>query len=201
MSADTEFPDFDEDALRRLWQATPEPAAPSSPELRRQLTGRRRRLLLQKAGSLLALVLAPPAMLWVYLTVHPGLLATLGLLLAGLAVMGAIARQLLTLRLLYTFPAQDSPPRYLARLRGHYQWQQQYGLRFYQGYVLLLNTGLALFFFDTNRAEPAWQWGLVAGMAVFSLLVIRRYSQRYAASEERALAQLLSGLQGFEEKD
>src|SRR6476469_6039067 len=197
MNPDTNSSDFD-DEMRRLWQAAPAPEAPSSRELRAQLAGRRRRVLRQQATTLAALLLAPPAMLWVCLTQHLSTLAIVGLLLAGLAVLSSIWRQLRALRLFYTLPAQDAPPAYLARLRSYYQWQQRYGLRFYQGYIVLLNAGLAMFFWNIYQAEPGMQLGLVLGLTAFTALVLMRYSRRHATKELEATAQVLSGLEGFE---
>jgi len=183
-----------DDELRRLWQATPEPeAVPDAPALRRELAGRRRRLLLQKSGVLLVLLLVLPAMLWVYGRVAPGPLGTAGLLLTGLAVVAAIGRQQYAVRLFYTFPAQEAPPAYVARLRRYYAWQQRFGLRFYQAYVLLLNCGLALFFLDAYRAQPAWQVGLPLALVVFTFVMLRQYSRRYAAREQEETARLLRG--------
>ncbi|AIZ63786.1 hypothetical protein PK28_08955 [Hymenobacter sp. DG25B] len=199
MLSDSTSPDFDEDELRRLWQATPEPAVRThAAEVRHQLATRRRQILLQKTGSLAVILLVPPVMVWVYLMRPVGGLGLAGLLLAGVALLGAIWRKFQSLQLFYTFSAQDAPAAYVARLRRYYQWQQDYGLRFYQGYIILLNTGLALYFIDGYQGRPAWQIGLPVALAVFTGLVLRNYSKRYALQEQQETEQLLQGLQGFE---
>jgi hypothetical protein len=199
MLSDSPSPDLDEDELRRLWQGTPEPAVrPQAAVVRHQLATRRRQILLQKTGSLAVMLLVPPLLVWVYL-MHPiGLLGLAGLVLVGVAVCGGIWRKLQSLKLFYTFSALDAPAAYVARLRRYYNWQHDYGLRFYQGYIILLNTGLALYFIDGYQGRPAWQIGLPVAVAVFTGLVLRNYSKRYALQEQQETEQLLQGLQGFE---
>ncbi|TGE28886.1 hypothetical protein [Hymenobacter metallicola] len=195
-----DFPDSDpaDEALRRLWQAAPAPEAlvPAA-EQRRQLASRRRNILLRKFFTLLCLLAAPLAMLWVWLTSPVGALGAAGLLLTGGALLGAIWRQQRTLRLFYTFPARETPPAYGARLRRYYQWQQRYGLPFYQAYVILLNTGLALFFMDIYRGRPAWQLVLPTGLALLTVVMIRRFSHHHVQREQHQLEQLLRGLDGL----
>lgn len=201
MHSDSPSPDFDDDELRRLWQTTPEPAvSPNASEVRHQLAARRRQILLQKAGSLAVILLVPPVMVWVYLMRPVGGLGLAGLLLAGVALLGAIWRKLQSLQLFYTYSAQDAPAAYIARLRRYYQWQQNHGLRFYQAYVVLLNTGLALFFIDVYHSRPAWQIGLSIALALFTGLVLRNYSRRYAAAEQQETEQLLQSLTGFDNR-
>jgi hypothetical protein len=200
MYSDISAPESDEDdELRRLWQATPASEAPSSAAaMREQLAGRRRRILLQKASTLAVLLLAPVLMVWVFISTQAGALGLAGLLLSGIALLASIWRKYHSLQLYYTYPAVEAPATYVARLRRYYRWQQRYGLPFYQGYIILLNTGLALYFADAYRGHTEWQAGLLLGLAGFTLLVLRQYSRRYALQEQQETEQLLQALQRFE---
>lgn len=199
MNPENPTSDPDDADLRRLWQAAPEVPGPSSQALRQQLAGRRRRLLLDKTGRLAALLLVPPVLLWICLRYPLGPLGLAGLLMAGAAVLAGIWKQQRAVRLFYSYPAQDAPAAYVARLRRYLHWQQRYGLQFYQGYVLLLNTGLALFFVAGYAGRPAWQLGLPLALAALTALVWARQSHQYAAKEQQETAQLLRVLEGFGE--